>query len=343
MLNSIQLLRAIAAWMVVFYHVMQIYFGLNGDGWFSVFFSKYGSIGVDIFFVISGFVIYNSTYGKNISPTHFMMNRLIRIVPAYWIYTLLTALLVYYYKGLIPFTQLGRGFLVDSLLFIPSMNPSGIGLYPLLTVGWSLNYEMAFYLVFSLALVASERYRLLAICGGIVILQAGLPKLSNEFAFYSENFVYEFLCGVLVCVLHNKGWLKKINFPLAVMIFCIAIAVMTTKEGLPPHGWLHTGNYLYTIGIPCAVIVAVVLSQETYIPNLNLLVQMGNWSYATYLSHVIVLSAAYRTTQIWQISPFVSISAACMAILAISYLSFVFIESRASLYLKNKLAFAIGK
>jgi exopolysaccharide production protein ExoZ len=211
-------------------------------------------------------------------------------------------------------------------------------LYPLLAVGWTLNYEMAFYLVFGFALLASERYRLLCVVVGIVVLQTLLPKFGGGFTFYGEKFVYEFLFGVLIFVLHDKGWLKKINFPLAVTIFCIAIAVISTKKGLPPDGWLHTGNYLYTIGIPCAVIVAAVISQETHLPDSNLLVQMGNWSYATYLSHVIVLSAAYKATQVWQINQFVSISMACVAILAISYLSFVFVERKASLYLKKKLA-----
>jgi len=77
MLKSIQLLRAISAWMVVFYHTQQIYFGFGESGLISVFFSRYGAMGVDIFFVISGFVIYISTINKNISPLQFMANRII--------------------------------------------------------------------------------------------------------------------------------------------------------------------------------------------------------------------------------------------------------------------------
>lgn len=343
MLKSIQLLRAIAAWMVVFYHAMQIYFGLNGENWFSIFFSRYGSMGVDIFFVISGFVIYNSTDGKNITPARFIANRIIRIVPAYWVFTLLTALLVYNYKELIPFTQMEAKFLFDSLFFVPSFNPSGIGLSPLLTVGWSLNYEMAFYLIFCFALFASKRYRLLCVAVGIVILQVALPKFGGVLEFFSGQFAFEFLYGILVGLLYKKGLLKKINLPMAIMILCVAFFTVATKENLPPVNWLHTGGYLYTVGIPSALIVAAVLSQESHLPNFNWLAQLGDWSYATYLSHVIVLSAAYKITQIWQVPPFMTILLSCVVILMISYLSFVFVERKSSLYFKGILATVAGK
>jgi peptidoglycan/LPS O-acetylase OafA/YrhL len=337
MLKSIQLLRAISAWMVVFYHTQQIYFGFGESGLISVFFSRYGAMGVDIFFVISGFVIYISTINKNISPLQFMANRIIRIVPAYWVFSIITALLVVYFRNLMPFTQFEPDFFVKSLLFIPSYNPSGIGLFPLLTVGWTLACEISFYLVFCFALFSPARYRLFCICVGLMILQLGVPQFGSEFTFYAEKGAYEFLYGIIVGVLYEKKWLSKISFRYALIIFAVAIAVIATKDNLPPNGWLHTGNYIFIIGIPSSLIVAAALSQEASIPNIGPLMHLGNWSYATYLSHVIVLSIAYKASQFWEIRSSVTIFSACIVILVCSYLSYAFVERKASLYLKAGL------
>ena len=347
MLKSIQLLRGVAAWMVVFHHVMQIFFRYKGDGWLASLFSHYGAVGVDIFFVVSGFVIYNSTIVKSASPLHFFAYRLIRIVPLYWIFTLLTALLVVNFKGLIPLTRFSPEFLIQSLLFIPSLNPSGIGFIPIITIGWTLNYEMVFYFVFSFALIAPEQYRWFYVVIGIAILQAILPIFSNVFDFYSNKIVYEFLYGVLVGVFYSRKWLEKINFPMALAILCIAISVIAFSytshlDKSIPATIPHSGSYLST-GISCALIVVALLSLENYLPQINPLIQLGNWSYSTYLSHIIILSISYRAMTVWNINPYVTIFIACMAILIISYLSFVIIEKQLSFALKHKLAYLIHK
>ncbi|RBH42304.1 acyltransferase, partial [Pseudomonas sp. MWU13-2860] len=94
MLISVQALRALAAWTVVCHHFMQIFFDFKARGPVGQFFIDKGAVGVDIFFVISGLVIFLSTEGKALPPARFLLYRLFRIVPAYWLYTLLMALLV---------------------------------------------------------------------------------------------------------------------------------------------------------------------------------------------------------------------------------------------------------
>ena len=100
-LSSLQFLRAIAAWMVVFHHYNQVFF--NWDMSNSIlgvevgdFFRFYGKLGVDIFFVISGFIMYYSLNKKPTTSRDFLINRLVRVIPVYWFYTLLLLVLAYF-------------------------------------------------------------------------------------------------------------------------------------------------------------------------------------------------------------------------------------------------------
>ncbi len=94
MLYSLQALRAFAAWVVVCHHFMQIFFDFHATGPVGQLLTDRGAVGVDIFFVISGLVIYLSTCDKPVEPRQFLLNRVLRIVPAYWFYTALMALLL---------------------------------------------------------------------------------------------------------------------------------------------------------------------------------------------------------------------------------------------------------
>lgn len=94
MLYSLQALRAFAAWVVVCHHFMQIFFDFHATGPIGQLLTDRGAVGVDIFFVISGLVIYLSTRDKTIEPRQFLLNRVLRIVPAYWFYTALMAALL---------------------------------------------------------------------------------------------------------------------------------------------------------------------------------------------------------------------------------------------------------
>ena len=114
-----------------------------------VFIDK-GAVGVDIFFVISGLVIFLSTEGKSLPPVRFLLYRLFRIVPAYWLYTVLMALVVVFARPVLPDQTVDWSHFLLSLLFIPTENPGGYGIYPTLNVGWTLNYEMLFYVLFAL-------------------------------------------------------------------------------------------------------------------------------------------------------------------------------------------------
>lgn len=326
MLNSLQILRAIAAWMVVLHHFAQIFFNFEEESRFVIFFANYGVLGVDLFFIISGFVMYHATARKTVTPGHFMLHRVARIVPAYWLFTLLTALLVYSFDGLIRLAELEPLFLIKSMFFLPATNPSGIGLYPLLTVGWTLNYEMAFYLVFCLSLFLPKHYRLVGITFGIVCIQMGLPRLGGAFAFYSGKLMFEFLIGIAIGIMYSRGWVQRVSLRLAMGMMIVSFLFIAAKE----YGFAY-----FKIGIPLIVIAAI--SQEKWFQRLSFMRALGDWSYSTYLSHVLVLSIAHRASLVWQVNPYLALSAACIVIMLVSWLSFTIVERNISALIKQKL------
>lgn len=327
MLNSIQTLRALAAWLVVGHHFIQIFYNSSMSGVISQSFKNYGAIGVDLFFVISGFVIYASASKKPVTPIEFIQNRLARIAPAYWLFTFITAAVLLYSPGAIPLTAFEPAFFLKSLFFIPAQNPSGIGLYPLITVGWTLNYEASFYAVFVLALFLPAKFRVLSLFMGIALLQVVAGKIGGALTFYMNNIVWEFLLGVALQVAYQQGWFSRIT-PMAAGSASIAALAAIIYGGPVSHS-------PYQSGIPCAIILCAAVSQERFFPKHNIIARLGDWSYSTYLCHLLVICLAIHISKLYEINDAILIGASCALILAISYASFSLIEMPASRLIKT--------
>ncbi|WP_176508799.1 MULTISPECIES: acyltransferase family protein [Pseudomonas] len=318
MLNSIQILRALAAWLVVGHHIIQLYYKSSTSGIASEILHKYGAIGVDLFFIISGFVIYASASKKLTSPADFAKNRLIRIVPAYWVFTLITAAILIYAPNSIPLTSLEPIFLIKSLFFIPAQNPSGIGLYPLMTVGWTLNYEISFYAVFFISLFLPQKMRIASLFAGVALIQFAASKAGEPFSFYKNAIVWEFLLGVAIQIAYQRGLIFRITPALAVSAVLLAICTIA-YAGPVSHD-------PYKSGLPCAVILCAAVSQERFFPKHNFLVKLGDWSYSTYLSHVLVICLAIYISEQFQVNDYVLMLCVCALTLGISMVSFSIIE-----------------
>ena len=139
MIGNIQLLRAAAVYAVVIHHADDPVTDYTGYDFGSVSTSS----GVDVFFVISGFVMVYTTYKRTKNPFEFWRDRAIRIVPMYWIATL--CMISLYMIGFRP-AELHAYELQDvisSLFFIPDVRADGIE-KPIIPLGWTLNYEMFF-------------------------------------------------------------------------------------------------------------------------------------------------------------------------------------------------------
>ena len=318
MLISLQALRAIAAWMVVCHHFMQIFFDFHPSGPIGRFFTERGAVGVDIFFVISGLVIYLSTQNKQIAPGQFLLHRAIRIVPAYWFYTVLMALLLVFAGAYMPHAAIDWPTFVLSLLFIPSENPGGYGLYPTLNVGWTLNYEMFFYLIFSLVFLVPQRCRPLLVAGALFAITEVVTHFGLVSRFYANNIIYEFLFGIAIGVAYRRGWIAQgLWWPLLTLLVC----AVTIRH-------LDASNRVLNWGVPSALIVMACISLEPYFKGSRLLKALGDCSYSVYLIHVLVLYAGWFASQHLRLNPY-AVFAVCVPLIALtSWLSYELIEKR---------------
>ena len=186
MLQGIQCLRAVAALLVVFLHAVECQekYGRGTLPWVATLNTSFG---VDIFFVISGLIMVLVTDGRMnglSGAAVFLRKRLIRIVPPYWFYTTVivaTALLV---PQAFDRFRIDVLHVVQSYLFLPAPNPAGQVL-PVLIVGWTLCYEMYFYLVLAALLLFPPRLVLPALTfffGGSVLFGAVSPQNPPELA-----------------------------------------------------------------------------------------------------------------------------------------------------------------
>ena len=243
-----------------------------------------GLTGVDIFFVVSGFIIFVTARQSDATPLGFMRKRLIRVAPLYWVLTLFLAGVAVMKPEVLATTVFDLRHFVASMLFIPWQHPQIGAMLPLLIPGWTLNYEMAFYVMFavSLALPRSIRlWALLALLGGMVGLGAAMP-LSGILAFYTDPIILEFAAGLLIA----KAWTSGVTVPVKaasfVMLLGFALLLAGSETTLPR---------IVAAGIPAFLIVAgAVFSESRYrLKPSRTLVLLGDASYSIYLSHVIVL------------------------------------------------------
>lgn len=334
MLTSIQILRTLAAWLVVGHHIAQIYPGMRTVNGIATAFTVYGAFGVDLFFVISGFVIYTSTVNKTIGPLEFVLHRVARVVPAYWFFTMATAAILVVNATFVPATVLDTRLLIKSLFFIPAENGSGWGIFPVLTVGWTLNFEMVFYLIYAAGLAFPRTVRLPIVAAGIAILYSYAPRLGGSASFYANPIIFEFLLGIAVGIVHHRGYLQRLSPSFATALALGAAAFVTFNADQ---------HSLLKVGTPCALIVASAIALEPQIRLVKFsrhLAILGGWSYSTYLVHVVIVSAAAAVSVRFSLLPQLTIPIAIAAIAAVSWASHTYIEIPSARAIRQ--AFGIG-
>ncbi|MDE1162357.1 MAG: acyltransferase [Acidobacteriaceae bacterium] len=279
---GLQILRFVAAFMVLVTH-SGYYASERLAGGFGYW--KNGAAGVDIFFVLSGFVmIYSSTklFGDPKGWKIFAERRIVRIVPLYWLATTAKVILLLVASGVVLHAKLGMFEVIASYLFLPSRNSTGeIG--PLLGVGWTLNFEMFFYFLFTLALwLRLNVYRfvgsvLILLSCGAFIRHSEWPAIS----FYLKVSVLEFLYGMLIARACMKGRHLPVNAAVAVLLLAFWALVTPWQPMLRAHAISH--------GLAAALIIYSMASLEdrlTRIPNFVL--YLADASYAIYLFHSLI-------------------------------------------------------
>ena len=285
MIVSVQYLRGLAAMMVVYHHSIRKVLEMNPES--IIPYSGFGNAGVDIFFVISGFIMWVTTVTKKQTPVFFWYRRIIRIVPLYWFFILVIIVPKLFVPELFQSIQLAPDHIVKSLLFIPHYHP-GVSdqIWPILIPGWTLNYEMFFYLLFGASLFFSPRWRLAALASTFLLLVAagqwvapGQPVLIT----YTDKLLLEFLAGVLIGAMYMRG--LALNPLMSGMLIVAAIILLVGFE----TSFLPGGTRIVKWGIPAILLVVATLGLDRAgkIPRNNTLKIIGDASYSIYLSHIL--------------------------------------------------------
>ncbi|MFN7056044.1 acyltransferase family protein [Hyphomonas sp.] len=269
-LHSIQMLRGLAAMLVVFYHIrasetqmIQRAGGAELPMMGGIFANGY--LGVDLFFVISGFIMVFVAGASPASPrtsAEFLFARAARIYPLWWAFAGLMSvymLLTYGLTGVSETgqTAIGRGippleYLLKSFLLVPQPE------YPVLAVGWTLVHEMHFYIVFALILLAPRMFRpwLVALWAGLVIAGAlmGLsgPVGGTLLQLATHPMSLEFILGAGAAWLVTSGRRWRPGLITAVAAFWLLFAACF--HGEPTAYTLVWGRVLW-FGLPCALLV----------------------------------------------------------------------------------------
>jgi peptidoglycan/LPS O-acetylase OafA/YrhL len=288
-LHGLQALRFIAAFLVLFGHVQfeAVSRGMTTEAAVSAFsFFTWGN-GVDIFFVISGFIMFHISsrmFGTDGAQAKFLGRRFIRLVPLYWFFTSAMLLAMAVLPGQIQHTAFDPAHIAASYVFVPWLNEFGDA-HPVLGLGWTLNYEMYFYIVFSFMLLLPMRaalWVLSALFVALALLNPAIPADFVQLKFWSDPIIVEFLFGIGIAYLLLRRPALPSGVPVALAI--IGFAAMIVLPHLPlPAAYAR----LIASGVPAGLIVAGFAYAQ-----FNATSRLGQWlviggdaSYALYLSH----------------------------------------------------------
>ncbi len=273
-LHALQYLRAVAALAVVYSHAV-----IQVEG-YSQFLGEAGSFGVDIFFVISGFIMIYIAKPDD-TAVEFIKNRARRVVPLYWFFTFLMAAILLGMPSVFKATVFDLKALLLSLAFIPHWSLAQTDeAWPIVAPGWSLNFEMYFYLIFALSLYLAQRFRVLFITVVIsVVFLVATVLHDGESAmakFFSKSMVFEFILGMALAVAWKRGY--KLPASTAAWLLLSATCLLFLRLPVPR---------IFEFGVPSLLIVAACLFIR--VKEYRWAVLLGDASYALYLSHIFTL------------------------------------------------------
>jgi exopolysaccharide production protein ExoZ len=269
---SIQSLRAVAALAVVLFHEGVL---------------KTGYGGVDIFFVISGFIM--GAVGTGDSVSGFLAKRIVRIAPLYWAVTLLMCA-ISLSPGAFRHFAFDVPSLAKSLFFIPYRDLSG-EIEPLVVSGWTLAYEMFFYAIFALGLAIRRPFAVAyGVIASLVIFGMTMQPANAVLQTYSSPLLLEFAAGLLIAqaLPHLGERFGRTALVLACVLFSLVV-ILEVGEG-------RTLVRTLVFGIPSFLLVAgaVALERTGCWRRSPLLERLGDASYSLYLLHGLVIALSHR-------------------------------------------------
>ena len=308
-LRSLEMLRALAALLVVLFHTEAILALRFGSSPFGGVFSA-GHRGVDLFFVLSGFIIAH-VHAKDLGTpsrlANYFFNRLSRIYPAVWIMTAL-ALPVYLagFGGTSKADKLDTSAILSSILLLPQRG------VPLVSVTWTLTYEMFFYVLFGIAIL-SWRTGLIGIAVWQLLIIAFV--LTGErlglVGYYLNPICLDFSIGLMVAF-YVQRFPQSLRPLLAAVLLLLGIGAFIlgmTVDTVP-----FVAGALCSIGSGLMIIALISLERRTKLQIPEVLVALGGASYAIYLTHFSVITIISTVLHRFGIKTSFKIGVLCAAI-----------------------------
>ena len=339
-LQLIQVLRGIASLLVVLFHATANYSDIFHTKFLFDFF-QFGSAGVDIFFVISGFIITYTAlqvleYPKKLLS--FLRRRAIRIYPTYWIIISLLLLsqvmLPHFFKTHYNFNL--KNIAVTYLLFPAHTMVNG--------VSWTLSYELFFYFLFCFAFIIPNKkvacslgllYSFVIIC--LPIAGYDYPSESSWANLITFPMNVEFFMGVTVAVIITF-FPKKLGLPFIIagtFLFIIGAIISNINYQLVPNNF----NRVILFGIPSFFIISGAVKYEltTKLQMPKLLLTIGEASYSLYLLHLPLIVASFRLIQKLNIRNYLILHIFIFLILSFILFSAIIFYKRVEKPLINRL------
>lgn len=279
--------------MVVVYHLIHAEHVYGGGTTLLGGAAHFGFAGVDVFFVISGFIMAKVTagrFGSTVVAMDFLGRRALRIFPLYWLCTAAIALALNVRPGSLD-PGLAEKSILQSLLLLPQEGG------PLLVVGWTLTYELFFYTATAFSLVLRSRSRvplLILAWAALLLLMQALPAQNPWSILLTSPLAFEFIAGAIA----GMYWHRLPDRQAWTAIACglgWMIAAGILLSGHPVYGQAD-GIRTIAFGLPSALLVAGFARLEATgrIKPPHLAVMLGDASYSLYLTHLFVLSVSGR-------------------------------------------------
>ncbi len=290
-IQSIQNLRGFAALAVLIHHIFldTRSYGSNSfliNNFYNL--EYFGNIGVDIFFIISGFImvfIHGNDFLKPHAVSTFLLKRIVRVIPLYWLLTTVATFFLFFFPNLFGAGKTFEIFhTIASFLFIPWTNTAG-GVIPIIAPGWTLNYEMYFYLVFALFLFF-PKYVFIPLITLYFAVSVALHVFVPSYPYLqmiTNPLLLEFLFGVYIGTLYSNKKLIKQYYWLLVVSMILFFSNMFLYHDIAYR--------MIYFGIPSALLLYALISYEYYrgFPLCgNKLLFLGTISYSLYISHVFI-------------------------------------------------------
>ena len=289
-ITTLEACRGIAALLVVLYHaggsMFEIYFGYPSGGWFT-----FGHAGVDFFFVLSGFIIFYVHGNDQDRPDRlqtYAYRRFVRIFPMYWVVTV---------------AMIAASFAVPSIAALSAMQLQSLVLsffllhhdgYPLVSVAWTLEHELLFYVLFGVAIL-NRKIGLAAfgVWACLIAYSAIVGSQSVLLDFLGRDFNILFFFGMAAAMVVRK---RTIPWPRTLVVVG---AVIFLGGGMLENGGLNLkemlGRMVYGSGATCIVLGLVEAERSAGWRAPSLLLLLGAASYSIYLVHLNALIVVMKS------------------------------------------------